>query len=231
MPKLWISFSWIIQVFVSTNLKKSQKFHYQTFGHSYKIVPNVDVKRETIKIKKKKTALKNTYLENILPSDEVKAKEESESQLLYLLWSPVPFIPFPYRNQDVFSICRIHTRFWQEIPTYQCGGREREMLISLSETGIMFRGFTRMNLEERNFLLQHCHLCPAHSHITRHTCASLFRISNPGISNHAGIMLLCCLEFLVAMCLAFSHFLLLDHLQESLECCNKWIVNFCSCGC
>lgn len=130
----------------------------------------------------------------------------------------MPFITFPCRNQDVFSICRIHTRCDKKFhPTNM--GEEREMLISISKTCIMFRGLARMNLEKTNFLLQHCLVHPAHSHFTWLCIALQNFLSRPPASYR--YLLLCCLEFLVTICLAFSHFPLLDHLQESLECSNK----------
>lgn len=102
MPKLWISLSQIIQVFILPNLKQSQKSHYQIFGYSYTLVPNVNVKREAIQIKTPAT-LKNTYLKNILPRYKVKGNGEPQSQLLYLplitfFLFLLPFIPFPCRD-------------------------------------------------------------------------------------------------------------------------------------
>lgn len=79
----------------------SQKSHYQTFGHSYNLVPNVCGKRQAIQIKIIVT-LTNTRLKTISPRYAVKGKGEPQSQLLYLHWSLVLVTPFPHRDKDVF---------------------------------------------------------------------------------------------------------------------------------
>lgn len=124
---------------------------------------------------------------------------------------------------------------WQEIPAYQDGG-EREMLISISEACIMFGGFVKDELRggqvKRSKLLP-----PALPHVSctlslcqTKLCITLQNFLSRSPASHR-YLLLCCLEFSVVTCLAFSHSPLLDHLQESLEYSNKWITHFCCCGC